>query len=60
MKEATVIAVIKSKGVFQLNPLAYRDDKARQLLKSMERRGLVQKQRVSARCFNYTLAESLK
>ena len=60
MKEATVIAVIKSKGVFQLNPLAYRDDKARQLLKSMERRGLVQKQRVNARCFNYTLAESLK
>ena len=60
MKEATVIAVSKSKGVFQLNPLAYRDDKARQLLKSMERRGLVQKQRVSARYFNYTLTESLK
>ena len=46
MKEATVIAAIKSKGVFQLNPLAYRDDKARQVLRSMERKGLVQKQRV--------------
>ena len=46
MKEATVIAAIKSKGVFQLNPLAYRDDKARQVLSSMERKGLVQKQRV--------------
>ena len=60
MKEATVVAIIKSKGVFQLNPLAYRDDKARQLLKSMERKGLVQKQRVNARCFNYTLTEDAK
>lgn len=60
MKEVTVIAVIKSQGVFQLNPLAYRNDKARRLLKSMERKGLVQKQRVSARCFNYTLTEDAK
>lgn len=60
MKETTVIAVIRSKGVFQLNPLAYRDDKARQLLKSMERKGTVQKQRVSARCVNYTLTDDAK
>lgn len=60
MKEATVIAVIKSQGVFQLNPLAYRNDKTRRLLKSMERKGLVQKQRVNPSCLNYTLSGKAK
>ena len=55
MTEATVLAVIKSKGVFQLNPLAYRNERAAKLLKAMTKKGLVKKQRVNAGLTNYTL-----
>ena len=60
MKEETVLAVIKSKGVFQLNPLAYRNDKLVKLLKVMTRKGLIRRQRVSAGLSNYTLAEGAR
>lgn len=52
---ATVLAVIKSKGVFQLNPLAYRNERTAKLLKAMTKNGLVKKQRVNAGLTNYTL-----
>ena len=55
MTEATVLAVIKSKGVFQLNPLAYRNEKTVKLLKAMTKKGLVKKQRVNAGLVNYII-----
>lgn len=57
MKEATVLAVIKSQGVFQINPLAYRNDKKVKVLKLMVRKGLICKSKVSPGCANYTIAE---
>lgn len=53
--EATVIAVIKATGVFQMNPLAYRNEKTAKLLKTMTKKGLVKKQRVNAGLVNYTM-----
>lgn len=53
--ETTVIAVIKSKGVFQINPLAYRNEKTVKLLKAMTKKGLVKKQRINAGLVNYII-----
>ena len=55
MKEETVLAVIASKGVFQINPLAYRNEKTMKLLKKMIKEGKIGKQRISAGLHNYFL-----
>lgn len=55
MKEETVLAVIASKGVFQINPLAYRNEKTMKLLKKMIKEGKIEKQRISAGLHNYFL-----
>ena len=55
MKEETVLAVISSKGVFQINPLSYRNEKTVKLLKKMIKEGKIEKQRISAGLHNYFL-----
>ena len=55
MKEETVLAVIKSQGLFQVNPLAYRDAKATKLLRTMAKKGLVVEQRSAAGRSNFVL-----
>lgn len=53
MREETVLAVIASKGVFQINPLSYRNEKTMKLLKKMVKDGNIEKQRISAGLHNY-------
>jgi hypothetical protein len=53
MKEETVLAVIKSQGLFQVNPLSDRDAKATKLLRSMAKKGLVVEQRSSPGRVNF-------
>lgn len=55
VKEETVLAVIASKGVFQINLLAYRNEKTMKLLKKMVKGGNIEKQRISAGLHNYFL-----
>lgn len=55
MTEDTILAVIRSKGVFQINPLAYRSAKAMKTLKRMVKDGKIVSQRMSASCKNYTI-----
>lgn len=55
MKEGTALAVIKSQGLFQVNPLSDRDAKATKLLRSMAKRGLVIEQRSSPGRVNFLL-----
>lgn len=57
MKQETIIAVIKSKGCFQINPLAYRSEKARKLCKKMVKDGLLERQVVSPSIHNYFLKD---
>lgn len=58
MTEDTVLAVIRSKGVFQINPLAYRNEKTMKILRKMVKAGKLSCQRVSASCKNYTLIDN--
>ncbi len=57
MQQETIIAVIKSKGVFQLNPLAYRNEKLRKMCKKMMKDGLLERQVVSPSIHNYFLKD---
>ena len=57
MREETVLAVIASKGVFQINPLAYRNEKTMKLLKRMVRDGKIKKQKVCTGLYNYFLKD---
>ena len=57
MREETVLAVIASKGVFQINPLAYRNEKTMKLLKRMVKDGKIKKQKVCAGLYNYFLKD---
>lgn len=58
MREETVLAVIASKGVFQINPLAYRNEKTMKLLKRMVKDGKIKKQKVCTGLYNYFLKGS--
>ena len=53
MKEETVIAVISSKGVFQINTMSYRNEKTVKLLKKMVKDGKIVRQRINAGLSNY-------
>lgn len=53
MKEETVIAVISSKGVFQINTMSYRNEKTVKLLKKMVKDGKIVRQRINASLSNY-------
>lgn len=53
--QETVIAVIKRMGVFQINPLSYRNAKKMKVLKKMTASGLVVKNVASASIHNYFL-----
>ena len=53
MKEETVIAVISSNGVFQINTMSYRNEKTVKLLKKMVKDGKIVRQRINARLSNY-------
>lgn len=55
IKQETILAVIASKGVFQVNPLSYRNEKTVKLLKKMVKEGKIEKQRISAGLHNYFL-----
>ena len=55
MREETVLAVIASKGVFQINPLSYRNEKTMKLLKKMIKDGKIKKQKVCTGLYNYFL-----
>ena len=55
MKPETILSVITSKGVFQINPLSYRNEKTVKLLKKMIKEGKIEKQRISAGLHNYFL-----
>lgn len=55
VKQETILAVIASKGVFQINPLSYRNEKTVKLLKKMIKEGKIEKQRISAGLHNYFL-----
>ena len=57
MREETVLAVIASKGVFQINPLAYRNEKTMKLLKRMVKDGKIKKQKVCTGLYNYFLKD---
>lgn len=57
MREETVLAVIASKGVFQINPLAYRNEKTVKLLKKMVKDGKIKKQKVCTGLYNYFLKD---
>lgn len=57
MTEQTILAIIQAKGVFQLNPLAYRNEKKVKLLKQMIKKGLIVRQRVSPGVSNYVLPQ---
>ena len=57
MREETVLAVIASKGVFQINPLSYRNEKTMKLLKRMVKDGKIKKQKVCAGLYNYFLKD---
>ena len=58
LTEETVLSVIRSRGVFQINPLAYRNAKRMKVLKAMVRKGTVARQRVSPSVHNYLLPET--
>ena len=53
MKEETVIAVISSNGVFQINTMSYRNEKTVKLLKKMVKDGKIVRRRISASLSNY-------
>ena len=53
MKEETVIAVISSKGVFQINTMSYRNEKTVKLLKKMVKDGKIVRQRINTGLSNY-------
>lgn len=55
VKQETILSVIASKGVFQINPLSYRNEKTVKLLKKMIKEGKIEKQRISAGLHNYFL-----
>ena len=55
MKPETILSVIASKGVLQINPLSYRNEKTVKLLKKMIKEGKIEKQRISAGLHNYFL-----
>ena len=57
MREETVLAVIASKGVFQINPLAYRNEKTMKLLKRTVKDGKIKKQKVCTGLYNYFLKD---
>ena len=57
MREETVLAVIASKGVFQINPLAYRNERTMKLLKRMVKDGKIKKQKVCTGLYNYFLKD---
>lgn len=57
MREETVLAVIASKGVFQINPLSYRNEKTMKLLKKMIKGGKIKKQKVCTGLYNYFLKD---
>lgn len=57
MRKETIVAVIRSKGVFQLNPLAYRNEKLRKMCKKMMKDGLLERQVVSPNIHNYFLKD---
>ena len=53
--QETVLAVIRSRGVFQINPLRYGSQRNIPLLKKMVADGLLVRQRVTAGLHNYFL-----
>ena len=57
MREETVIAVISSKGVFQINTMSYRNEKTVKLLKKMVKDGKIKKQKVCTGLYNYFLKD---
>lgn len=53
--QETVIAIIKRMGVFQINPMSYRNAKKMKALKKMTSSGIVVKNVSSASTHNYFL-----
>lgn len=59
MKPETILSVIASKGVFQINPLSYRNEKTIKLLKKMVKDGVLSRQRVTMNVVNYFIKEGV-
>ena len=59
MNPETILSVIVSKGVFQINPLSYRNEKTMKVLKKLLKDGVVTKQRVNASTVNYFIKEQV-
>lgn len=57
MTRDTVLAVIRHKGVFQINPLSYRSADTMKLLKKMVAEGTLIANRAAVNRINYTKAK---